>query len=279
MNTDTYKTIKKWLCQKKGMSLIEVLAAITILGIIAAPLTTMFITAIRTDFDAENKLRAMTVAESCMEQQKTSNTLPDTVVMEEIASNDSRYKAYRSIQKEPAISPVVREAYSDSLTQDSLLFLEIYSDSITVTYKNNAGIVDTRNDDFFNFAGDNIRRLIVRDAEEGGGFEYTNNNGSDFILQGTEDIENVVIMLKQNLEHNFYLNISNGKNEMIDVDIYNNNGVVEVSSLNGDISVQDALTTESGDYDDLAVYAITITVQDTFTNTQVQLHSKKMMYK
>jgi prepilin-type N-terminal cleavage/methylation domain-containing protein len=60
----------KMIEEKKGMSFIEVLVSIVILGVIAIPFTTMFITSVKYNYNAKKKMEAYSIANQCMEKTK-----------------------------------------------------------------------------------------------------------------------------------------------------------------------------------------------------------------
>ncbi|WHH59658.1 hypothetical protein [Petroclostridium sp. X23] len=269
MNNEKSKQIKNVLVEDWGMSLVEVLVSIAILGVIVTPLASMFISSIRTDHEAEIRLQALTIAQRYMELYKNINSLTATTGESLVGTVDGRFEVYEVVN-ESSTGIEVRDPRIDGLTDETTLTIRI-GNTVEVIDDDGSNV-----DSEFDLLGQNERDLIISDSL---GYEYKDGTGSVNIENTGVTVSDVQIILEQDLNDVFNFTINNQTNNNINVNIYNDDGNIDVSSLNGNITIYGALSSDTSEYDELSVYDITIIVRDTLTQYEVQLETQRMLYK
>lgn len=105
-------------CKEKGLTLIEVILSLAILGIIIVPFLNMFVFSTMTNRKSENILDATYIAQNIMEQRyaesKNGNGIPENSESEYPDPYDNSYWVNETIEKiEGNLIRVLIKVYSD----------------------------------------------------------------------------------------------------------------------------------------------------------------------
>ncbi len=246
--------MKKYLVNNKGLTLIEIIITIAILGIIITPIFSMFLTTARANSLADEKMRATAAAQKVMENVKTALDIDSIETEQEI-------DGFRvTIQKEPTEYTFADvqsqmsadenpydlkiELYDSNLLmydyfdnelplisdRDNSITIEYQTDSIYITQGVNNHIVSVydKPDVRFEFYGD---RDIIINAENKDDFEplevyimksvdinpdYTfNNKGGSIMLYENILINESDTELESNRVYRINIQVKNDKDKLI----------------------------------------------------------------
>lgn len=88
----------KYLKDNRGLTLIEILVSLAILGIIAVPISSFFVNTIRINKNSEDKMIANQLAQKYMEQVKFEEAT--TTSDDELIGTEGEFKIYKTVSKD-----------------------------------------------------------------------------------------------------------------------------------------------------------------------------------
>lgn len=133
--------MKNILKNRKGITLIEIIVTLAIVGIIVVPISTLFISTARTNKFAEDKMEATALAQNYMERVKAST---DVNVWDNIINTEGKFKVEIDINKYSKYN-FPQETSGDSIEYDYRIEVQNKDIKLYNSSENDLGVLATIN--------------------------------------------------------------------------------------------------------------------------------------
>ncbi|SHH46238.1 type IV pilus modification PilV family protein [Tepidibacter thalassicus] len=230
----------------KGLTLVEIIVSLAILGIIIAPLSSLFVSTIKINKDSENRMKADLLAQKYMEEEKHS----DVTGEKNETISDGDFQINKKVEKYGSYSIQKGEGFNTNC-------------QIEVEIEN--GKLNFKGDNSNSFELENNKLIQLEIKKDDGSiivdFKHDSSTIKSYNMTLNEDI-NIKLNCKESSKVTFEINALEGvATKVYIVKSIDSNSEIEVINKKGNVYVYRNIYDDSAKRDEETwVYKITITV-------------------
>ncbi|SHJ82782.1 type IV pilus modification PilV family protein [Tepidibacter formicigenes] len=238
----------------KGLTLVELIVSLAILGIIVAPLSSYFVNSIKINMNSENRMKANLLAQKYMEEEKhndVTNEKDETISDGDFQINKKveKYDSY-SIQKGDEFNTdcQIEIGIEDERSREINFYKEVNSISLEID------------------EDDKIDVYLKKESDESITVEFKHESitVSSYNITLNEDLKDINIKLTCNGSSNVTFEVyalNDVKTNIYIIKSIDSNNLIKVNNNQGKVYVHNNIYDDSAKKDeDTWVYKITITV-------------------